>query len=108
MCLTSPPVNTAIAGSVFLDYWRHAHLDYLGFQSNTIEVFNGSSWSQIYVNNTSNCVNDTQWSNQIHDVTAYKNAAFRVRFCTANLGSALDAGNWTIDDLTIGPNICTP
>jgi hypothetical protein len=108
MCLTSPPVNTMIAGPVYVDFWRHAHLDFLTFQSNTIEVFNGSSWSQIYVNNTGNCVNDAQWSNQVHDVTAHKNAAFRVRFCTANLNNAYNAGNWTIDDLTIGPNICTP
>jgi hypothetical protein len=108
MCLTSPPVNTLIAGPVWLDFWRHAHLDYLNFQSNKIEVFNGSSWVQIYVNNTGACVNDTQWSNQVYDVTAYKNAAFRVRFCTTDLGGSLSSGNWTIDDLTIGPNICTP
>jgi hypothetical protein len=109
MCLTSPVINiTQIPGPVWLDFWRHGHLDYVGFQTNRIQVWDGAAWAQLYVNDTNDCENDALWTNHAYDVTAYKNPAFQVRFCTENTSGAYDTGNWTIDDLTIAPIACTP
>ncbi|PRP99957.1 hypothetical protein [Enhygromyxa salina] len=107
-CITSPVINTAAMNTVWLTYWRHLHTDYSPYMVSTVQVYNGNTWQQVYT--TSNtCMNDLAWTEVGHNVTAYKNANFRVRFCH-NVGSngAYTAGHWNIDDVTIGPAQCTP
>jgi hypothetical protein len=107
-CLTSPAINTAGLPSVWLTYWRHLHADYSPYMTSKVEVFNGTSWQQIWSTGAS-CTNDPNWYEMAHNVTAHSNASFRVRFCYS-IGSAgvFASGGWSIDDLTIGPAQCTP
>lgn len=107
-CLTSPIVNTVGLGSVWLTYWRHLHADYSPFMISKVQVFDGNTWQQVYTT-AGLCLNDVSWTEVGHNVTAYSNANFRVRFCHS-VGSegAYNSGQWSVDDVTIGPAQCTP
>jgi hypothetical protein len=108
-CLTSPAVNTTGLGSVWLTYWRHLHADFSPYMTSTVQVYNGASWTTIWSTGASACVNDNAWTEMGHNVSAYSNANFRVRFCYS-IGSTgvFSSGGWSVDDVTIGPAQCTP
>ncbi|KIG15227.1 hypothetical protein DB30_05771 [Enhygromyxa salina] len=108
-CITSPIVNTAGLGSVWLTYWRHLHADYSPYMVSKVQVFDGNIWQQVFTTGASPCTNDVGWTEMGHNVTAYKNANFRVRFCNSiGQAGAFTSGQWSIDDVTIGPAQCTP
>ena len=109
-CLTSPTINTnAIPGAAWLTFWRHLHSDYPDYMTSSVQVYNGNAWVTLWASECCECVNDNDWTEIGFDVTAYKNANFRVRFCH-EIGSAsvFDSGSWSIDDVTVGPAQCTP
>lgn len=111
--LTSPVVNLAVAvGSVQLTFWRWLNCDWDPFTTHTVEVFNGSSWVVVWTNATlgNTFVTDSAWTKQTIDVTAYKNANFRVRF-GHKLGKqgnflAWIMSGWNVDDLTLSSGGC--
>jgi hypothetical protein len=108
-CLTSPMMNTASLPSVWLTYWRHLHSDYTPYMRNKVEVFNGSSWVLVWSSGGSPCINDANWTQMAHDLTAYKATNMRVRFCHAVESSgAFASGGWNLDDIVVGPAQCTP
>ena len=100
--LTSPIINTAAAPTLFLEYWRWLHSDYPNFMFSRVEVYNGSAWITVYNNPNSTVVNDQAWTKVSHDVTAHKNANFRVRFSSqiGSTGVFLCAG-WNVDDVQL-------
>jgi hypothetical protein len=103
--LTSPVIDlSAATGSVTLEYWRWLNTDYPPYESSTIEVFNGTSWVQIYANPSGSLVTDNAWTKVQLDVTAYKNAAFRVRWGNAITSAGVfDMSGWNIDDVRVLP-----
>lgn len=107
--LTSPVIDTNVAGNVSLEFYRWLNADYPPFMDSTIEVWNGSAWIQIFAVPSSTPYSESAWTRVQYDVTAYKNAAFRVRFGVAVTStSAFDRGSWNIDDLRVlanGPEI---
>jgi hypothetical protein len=108
-CITSPIINTVGLPSVWLTYWRHLHADYSPFMISNVQVFNGNTWQQVATTGASPCTNDGGWMELGHNVTAHSNANFRVRFCHAvGQGGAYPSGQWSVDDVTIGPAQCTP
>ncbi|EDM77682.1 putative lipoprotein [Plesiocystis pacifica SIR-1] len=109
-CLTSPAVDTSVLpDSAWLTFWRHLHSDYPPYMTNTIDVFNGSSWVNLWTSSGSVCINDTEWAEVTYDVTAHKNANFQVRFChTVGSTGVFTSGSWSVDDVTVGPAVCTP
>ena len=112
-CIESPTINLASApGSVYMSFWRHLHSDYPIYATNSVQVYTGSVWSNLWVQTTGGvCINDTAWtsiSGQTQfDVTAYKNANFRVRWCS-NIGAvgAYAGGGWSIDDVVVSSALC--
>jgi hypothetical protein len=110
-CITSPNINTSALGSASLTYWRHLHSDYTPYMRNKVEVSSngGNAWTEIWATGGSPCTNDQAWTQQSFDVTAYKSAQFRVRFCY-NVASngVFSSGSWSLDDVTVAPTTCTP
>jgi hypothetical protein len=99
--LTSPVINLNVTGSVMLEFYRWLNSDYPPYSSSTIEVWNGSSWVQLYIS-ASPGTQDTSWTRIRYDVTPYKNSNFRVRFGVANTGEGVwSVSSWNIDDLRI-------
>ena len=110
-CITSPNINTSALSSAWLTYWRHLHSDYTPYMRNKVEVSSngGGSWTELWGTGGSPCTNDQAWTQQSFNVTAYKSAQFRVRFCY-NVASngVFSSGSWSLDDVTVAPITCTP
>jgi hypothetical protein len=109
--LTSPTINTASASTVTLKFNRWLNSDYTSYVNNVIEVFNGSTWTQVWQSGPSPGVADSSWKPMTYDLTAYKSSAMKIRF-GHNVGSsgAIAKGSWNIDDVevTSGSGTCTP
>lgn len=109
--LTSPVINTAaIPGTAWLSLWRWLNSDYNNYMDNRIEVFNGNTWTAVF-SGPACCspIYDNQWSQQSFDVTAYKNANFRFRIGhKIGAGGAFTVGSWNVDDVVVGPAVCSP
>lgn len=100
--LTSPVINLAVPGTVTLSFWRWLNSDSQQYVRSSVEVFNGSSWVNVFENGTT-AIADSAWTQFSYDVSAYKNADFRVRFgyvVLVNHG-ALPASGWNLDDVLV-------
>ena len=110
--LTGPIVNLSAAGTVKLTFWRFLNCDWDPFVTDTVEVFNGSSWVLLWSNASLGNVllTDSAWTRFEYDVTAYKNANFRVRFGhqTDKQGNFLAwiMSGWNVDDLSLSSGTC--
>jgi len=100
--LTSPFIDAVTAPQLQLRFYRHLNCDYPGWISATVEVYNGSAWIPIFVNDTT--IQDGSWQEFVYDVTAYKSDKFRVRFGHAinNFSGAWTMSGWNLDDIYIG------
>ena len=106
-CLTSPVVNTSAMPSVWLTFWKHAHLDYTPFVANKTEVYNGNTWIQLEAGYP-DTINDANWTQKTFDITAHKSATTQVRICHQRNSGAFSHAGWSVDDLTIAQATCTP
>ena len=104
--LTSPPMDTSAAPSVYLNFRRWLHSDYTPYMNNTIEVFNGATWTIIWQSGATG-IHDTSWQTINHNITAYKAANMQVRF-GFNIGSTgvFNEGSWSVDDVTVASAVC--
>jgi hypothetical protein len=106
---TSPTVDVSAAPSVKLGFYRWLNSDASGWMTSTVDVFDGTTWVNVYTNpsGTGNVVTDSTWTKVEYDVTAQKNAAFRVRFGYAVPDSGVYSMScWNIDDLTLSTGSC--
>jgi hypothetical protein len=105
--LTSPTFDTSAATTVILGFRRWLNSDFFPYMNNTVEVWNGSAWIQLWQSGD-DIVNDVSWQFIQHDLTPYKNAAMRVRF-GQNVDSATSVytvGSWNIDDVLVAAAAC--
>lgn len=106
--LESPVVDTSgAAGSVWLGFYRWLNSDYAPYMINTVQVYDGATWITIWKSGNSPGVADEAWTQQLFELTAYKNADMRVRF-GVEVGDAnvLAVSAWNIDDVTIANVVC--
>jgi hypothetical protein len=106
---TSPAVDASGAASLHLGFWRWLNTDASGWMASTVDVWDGTTWVNVYENPSAagQLVSDAAWSHQDYDVTAWKNASLQVRFGY----SIVDAGvyamsSWNVDDVTISSLTC--
>jgi large repetitive protein len=106
--LTSPAIDLSGPGDMQLSFWRWLNCDYDPFTTHTVEVWSGTDWVVLWSNASLGNVQvtDAAWTNVTLDVTAYKNASFRVRFGhkmgkSGNFLAFIMSG-WNIDDVAIG------
>ena len=111
--LTSPVINLSSApGTVRFTFWRHLNADWDPFTTQTVEVFNGTSWVIVWTNAALGNVllTDSAWTRFEFDVTAFKNANFRIRFGhatgTQSQFLAWVMSGWNVDDVSLGSGIC--
>jgi hypothetical protein len=111
--LESPPFNTAAAqGPVILGFFRWLNSDYDPFMHNTIDVWNGSSWVNLWTTGGPPGVQDSPpegmgWTFIQHDLTAYKNAGMKIRFgFDITSGGVFTIGSWNIDDVLVASAAC--
>jgi hypothetical protein len=106
--LTSPPVNVAnVNGPLWVGFQRWLNSDYTPYMQNSVEVWDGNAWVNVWQSGSFPGVQDAQWELQQYDISAYKNSALRVRFGFA-LGStgAYTCSQWNVDDFVIANVVC--
>jgi hypothetical protein len=106
--LTSPAVNlSAAGGTVYLTFWQWLNSDYPPFITDTVDVWNGSVWINLFTNPAATVMSGFAWTRVQYDVTAYKNAALKVRFgLTQGSVGAYILGGWNVDDVSLSSATC--
>jgi subtilisin-like proprotein convertase family protein len=100
--LTSPIINTSTANQLFFEYARWLNSDYTPYMQNTVEIFNGSSWVNLWSSGGSPGVQDNAWTPQQFDISAHKSASTQIRF-GFNVGNTgvWTVSSWNVDDVKI-------
>jgi hypothetical protein len=105
--LTSPVIDTNVMGPVYLEFWRWLNSDYVPYMKNTIDVYNGSTWVNVWSSAGPPAVQDAMWTKVAHDLTAYKNASMRVRFgFDVESAGVFTVSSWNVDDVVIANASC--
>ena len=111
--LESPTFNTAnAAGQVVFSFWRWLNSDYDPYMHNVVEVYNGQSWTQLWISGGPPGVQDSPpggsgWTYIQYNVTQWKNASMRVRFgFDIQSGGVYTIGSWNVDDVLIASQGC--
>ncbi|MRG91441.1 MopE-related protein [Polyangium spumosum] len=104
--LTSPPFDASAAPGVHLQFQRWLNSDITPYMNNVIEVFNGTSWVQVWQSGSSSFASSS-WTKVTYDLSQYKNANMRIRW-GFNIGSSLvyPMGSWNIDDVVVSTTPC--
>ncbi len=110
--MTSPTINLSSAtGTVKLTFWRWLNCDFDPYVVDTVQVYNGSTWITVFTSApVGDTITDNSWTRYEYDVTAHKNANFKVRF-SHQVGSengfvAWIMSGWNIDDLSVSSATC--
>ncbi|MDM3843861.1 MAG: Calx-beta domain-containing protein, partial [Aphanizomenon gracile PMC638.10] len=100
--LTSPVINTITSGNVFFEYYRWLNSDYTPFMQNTVDIYNGSSWVNLWSSGAPPAVQDSSWTLNTFNISTYKSASTQIRF-GFNIGSAgvWTVSSWNVDDFKI-------
>jgi hypothetical protein len=104
---TSPAVDVSAAPTLKLTFYRWLNIDRSTWMLATLDVFDGSTWVNVFTNGSTSTMTDSAWSRVEYDVTAYKNTAFRVRFGYSVLSpQAYVMSCWNVDDVTLSSASC--
>lgn len=104
--MESPPFDTSAAPAVVLSFYRWLNSDWDPWMKNTIQVFDGNAWVEIWASGDQP-IQDDAWMYIEHDITQYKNVAMRIRFgVRVTQNGAFDVGSWNIDDVLVGAAAC--
>jgi hypothetical protein len=109
--ITSPVMNTStLPGTAWLSFWRFLNTDYNNYMDNHVDVWNGNAWVTLFAGPACcSTISDNAWKQISYDVTAYKNANFQVRIGhKVGAGGAFTVSSWNVDDVVVGPAVCTP
>ena len=67
----------------------------------------GTTWNNLYAVAAGDFQDDLDWTSAAFDITAYKTANTKVRFCYSVGSSGLfEGGGWNVDDVTIASAFC--
>ncbi len=104
--LTSPAFDAASAPTVILQFQRWLNSDFAPYMNNVIEVFNGTTWIQVWQSGTTSLF-ASSWTKVSYDLSAHKNANMQIRW-GFNIASAgvFSEGSWNIDDVLVSTTLC--
>ena len=100
--IISPALDTTVLAGVQVSFDRWLNSDYANFMINYIDVWDGSAWVNVWQTGPAPGVQDSAWTTQTFNMTAYSNPAFQVRigFEIGSTGVYL-CSSWNIDNFTI-------
>ncbi|MEZ5359359.1 MAG: C25 family cysteine peptidase [Candidatus Zixiibacteriota bacterium] len=98
--VTSPVIDCGDFNGCILGFWRWLGVEQNSYDHAYLQVFDGSSWVQIFANGSST-IDESSWSEQTYDVSAYadSNSAFQIRFGLGGTDGSMNWCGWNIDDL---------
>lgn len=105
--LTSPPMVVPPGEAAILGFYRWLNSDYDPFMINTVEVWDGASWVEVWASGPPPEVSDDMWTYVEHDLTAYANDSMRVRFgFEIAQDGVYTAPSWNVDDVLVSNIVC--
>jgi hypothetical protein len=106
--LVTPVINTNGAGPLTLSFYRWLDSDYPPFMNDTVEVTaDGFNWQTLFANQSMILINDSKWSFQTLDITAYRSPNMQVRWgYSVTQTGVYSVGSWNIDDVLIADTSC--
>ena len=110
-CMSSPTIDAGAPGdpgALWLSFWRHLHTDYFPFAVHTLEAFDGQQWQEVEIGYANPGIDDADWVLLEYDLMPFKNPQLRVRICHTQVDGVFEAAGWSVDELTVGPHVCTP
>ena len=108
--LTSPVIDTsAVPASLYLEFYRYLNSDYTRYMKNTIDVYDGVQWVNVWASGSFPGIQDSDWIQISHDLTAYKNPNMQIRFgFEIGSGGVFTVSSWNIDDVVLANQVCGP
>jgi len=99
---TSPVINCSGETAVVLSYWSFSGCESSSWDHMGVEVYNGSSWDEIWANGGSD-FQESAWTYYEFNVTpqAAGNANFQVRFYMGTTDGSFAYSGWAVDDLLL-------
>lgn len=100
--LTSPPIDTLVAGALYLTFYRWLNSDITPYMHNTVEVSSdGVTWTVLWETGGVP-VTDAAWTFQALDITDFKSDTTRVRW-GFSIGNAavFRVSSWNLDKIKI-------
>jgi len=105
--LVSPPLDTQSAAEVHLSFYRWLNSDYMPYLKNTLDVFDGNSWVNLWSSGGPPPIQDQAWTRFSYNLTPFKNASLRVRFGYQVLSNnVITVSGWNVDDVMIANKDC--
>ncbi|MRG95133.1 hypothetical protein [Polyangium spumosum] len=105
--LVSPVLDTSGTGSLWLSFYRWLNSDYGPYMTNTVDVFDGNAWVNVWNSGGPPALKDAAWTLVTYDLTAYRNPQMRVRFgFEVGNGGVFTVSGWNLDDVTIANAVC--
>ncbi len=99
---TSPVIDCSIYKNIHLTFERWLGVERNNYDHARIDVFDGTTWQNVWQNGTST-INEDAWTYIDIDVSAYAdgNPKFQVRFSIGSTDRSVNYCGWNIDDLKI-------
>jgi hypothetical protein len=105
--VTSPPVNTASASTLFLEFYRWLNSDYQPWMTNVVEVYDGMQWQQVFASGNAPGIQDPGWMPQSIDISAFSGPNLQVRFgFDIAQNGAYTCSGWNLDDVALLSGPC--
>jgi hypothetical protein len=106
--MESPAFDTSAAqGPVILGFYRWLNSDYDPYMHNSVDVYDGSKWVNLWTSGPAPAIFDAAWTFEQYDLTAYKSAQMKVRFgFDIGSGGVFTVGSWNIDDVLVAAAAC--
>jgi hypothetical protein len=96
-------MNASGFSQISLEFWRWLGSDYPDYQLLHIQVYDGSSWVNLWEKpHNGEQIVDTEWTLITYDLSAYANANLQVRWGNnINQSGVWHTSGWSIDDVHI-------
>jgi hypothetical protein len=104
--LTSPAISlVGVTTPTTLEFYRWLNSDYSPYMINYVDIFDGTSWINVFTSGGSPGINDTAWTKVQYNVpaTALNKAGVRVRFGYNVAAGAFIVSSWNVDDVRLLP-----
>jgi len=100
--LTSTVIDTSGYSGLSFEFYRWLNSDYTPYMQNKVDVFDGSSWVNLWQSGASPGVQDSSWALQSFDISSYNNQNLQVRMgYNITSGGVYTVSQWNIDDVSI-------
>lgn len=99
--LTSPVIDCSGKTNIKVEFFSKSGCESSSFDNIYFDVFNGSTWANIYSNTSS--FSESSWTLRTYDVSAFadNNPDFQVRFGIGPTDGSIAYMGWNIDDLKL-------